>query len=56
MTHQEELELLNDLYVARNPAETHRNLANRIGELLDIVLPRENEQTAENETLFWDRP
>jgi len=56
MTPQEELELLNDLYVADSPYDTQLNIATRIGELLDIVLPRENEQTAENETLFWERP
>ena len=56
MTPQEELELLNDLYVADSPYDTQLNIATRIGELLDIVLPVENEQTTENETLFWERP
>ena len=39
MTPQEELQLLDELYVARQPEETHRKLANRIGELLNLVNP-----------------
>ena len=37
MTPQEELEILDELYVAKQPEETHRKLANRIGELLNLV-------------------
>ena len=56
MTPQEELELLDSLYVANSPYDTQLNIATRIGESLDIVLPKENEQTTENETLFYERP
>ena len=56
MTPQEELQLLDDLYVANSPHDTQLNIATRIGELLDIVLPRENEQTTEEDTLFYERP
>jgi hypothetical protein len=59
MTPQEELDFLDNLYVARNPAETHRNVANRIAELQLTIIPQEtkyNEQLSEKEGFFYDKP
>ena len=55
MTPQEELELLDELYVANDPLLTHINVANRIKELLDIVLPIINFDNNQDECLFYEQ-
>ena len=54
MTPQEELELLDKLYVANDPLLTHINIANRIGELLDIISPIIKFENNQDECLFYE--
>lgn len=54
MTPQEELELLNELFVYDKPILTHANIAHRIGELLNIVKPLSNTIETEIPGLFYE--
>lgn len=56
MTPQEELELLDELYVANDPIATHSSIATRIGQLLDIVSPLPNTLETEIPGLFYEQP
>jgi len=55
MTPQEELEVLDDLYVANDPLLTHINIANRIGELLNIVSPIIKPEDNQDPCIFYER-
>lgn len=55
MIPQEELELLDELYVANDPLLTHINVSNRIKELLDIVSPIINFENNQDECLFYEQ-
>ena len=55
MTPQEELEALDNLYVANDPLLTHINVSNRIKELLDIVSPIIKFDNNQDECLFYEQ-
>jgi hypothetical protein len=55
MTPQEELESLDELYVADSPYDTQLNIATRIGELLGIVSPLPKTIETEIPGLFYEQ-
>ena len=55
MTPQEELDLLESLFIPGDAYETLYNVAKRIKELKDNLKPKD-EQTSKENTLFWERP
>lgn len=54
MTPQEELEMLDNLYVADSPYDTQLNIATRIGELLNLVNPLPKTFETEIPGLFYE--
>lgn len=53
---EEELDILDNVYVADSPYDTQLNVAKRIKELQDIMFKIEALNDSETETLFYERP
>ena len=55
---EQELDILDNIYVADSPYDTQLNVAKRIKELQDIMFKQEtiNEQLSEKEGFFYDKP